>query len=408
MDSQNEECAPLDKKADPQRFKFTKRKLEALEPQEKITTYHDTEVKGLKLVVSKAGTKTFYVYRKVNGRPERIKVGNFPQTPVELASKQAQVINSEITQGKNRNEAKRALRGEWTLDELFSRYVDYCEQIGKLSIANEKSCYRLHLSHLGQRKLSAVSSDAIKELHKKISAKHPTQANRVLSLIHGLYNKAINEFNEFSGKNPATGIAKNTEKTRKRFLQAEELQRFFDAVAEEKNPVIRDYILMSLLTGARRNNVLAMRWSEINLDRAEWTIPTTKNGDPLTVPLVEDALQVLRSIKQNNQSEFVFPSHGKSGHLAEPKKGWNRIKTQAGIKDLRLHDLRRTLGSWQAHTGASLPIIGKSLGHKSVTTTAIYARLDVDPVRESMERAVSAMRKSSEPKAEVLPISARN
>lgn len=389
------------------RFKFTKRRLESIKALENVATYHDTEVNGLKVVVSKAGTKTFYVYRKINGRPERIKIGNFPQTAVELASKQAVVINAEITQGKNRNEAKRAIRGEWTLNDLFGRYVELCEQAGKISIDNEKSCYRLHLSHLGSRKLSAISNDTIKKLHKKISVKHPTQANRVLSLIHGMYNKATNQFNEFSGKNPASGIAKNTEKTRKRFLQAEELQRFFEAVAQEQNPIIRDYILMSLLTGARRNNVLAMRWSEIDLKRAEWTIPVTKNGDPLTVPLVDDALQILRSIKQDNQSEFVFPSHGSTGHLAEPKKGWNRIKAQAGIEDLRLHDLRRTMGSWQAHTGASLPIIGKSLGHRSVTTTAIYARLDVDPIRKSMEKAVSAMRKTSDQKAPVTQINRR-
>lgn len=387
------------------RFKFTKRRLESIEELEKVTTYHDTEVRGLKMVVSPAGTKTFYVYRKINGRPERIKVGNFPQTPVELASKQAVAINAEITQGKNRNEAKRALRGEWTLEDLFNCYVEHSQREGKLSISNEQSCYRLHLSHLGSRKLSTISKETIKELHKKISAEHPTQANRVLSLIHGVYNKAIKEFNVFAGVNPATGIAKNKEKSRERFLRADELQRFFEAVAEEKNQVIRNYILMSLLTGARRNNVLAMRWVEVDFTRAEWNIPVTKNEDCLTVPLVDDAIQILRGIKQDNRSEFVFPSHGASGHLADPKKGWNRIKDRAGIEDLRLHDLRRTLGSWQAHTGASLPLIGKTLGHKSVTTTAVYARLEVDPVRESMEKAVSAMRKSSETKAEVVPIS---
>ena len=101
----------------------------------------------------------------------------------------------------------------------------------------------------------------------------------------------------------------------------------------------------------------------------------------------------------------MFPSHGKTGHLAEPKKGWKRILKNAKLDDLRLHDLRRTMGSWQARTGSSLQIIGKTLGHKSVATTSIYARLDVDPVRESMERAVTAMRKSSEPKAEVVSIS---
>ncbi len=102
-------------------------------------------------------------------------------------------------------------------------------------------------------------------------------------------------------------------------------------------------------------------------------------------------MQILEQRKQLKDSNFVFTGTGKTGHLVEPKKGWIRIKERAGIKDLRLHDLRRSLGSWQATTGASLPIIGKTLAHKNVNTTAIYARLNNDPVRESMEKATNAM-----------------
>jgi integrase len=90
-------------------------------------------------------------------------------------------------------------------------------------------------------------------------------------------------------------------------------------------------------------------------------------------------------------SEFCPPLHSRMGYLIEPKSGWRRILKRVGIENLRLHDLRRTLGSWQAKTGTSLSIIGKSLNHKSPTTTAIYARLDLDPVRESIEKATKAM-----------------
>lgn len=88
---------------------------------------------------------------------------------------------------------------------------------------------------------------------------------------------------------------------------------------------------------------------------------------------------------------YVFPGNGKKGYLMEPRKGWERILKRAGIEDLRIHDLRRTLGSWQAKTGASLAIIGKSLNHKHQNTTAIYARLDLDPVRASVEKATNAI-----------------
>ena len=90
-------------------------------------------------------------------------------------------------------------------------------------------------------------------------------------------------------------------------------------------------------------------------------------------------------------SGFVFPGGTRSGHMWNPKKGWRRVLDRAGIADLRIHDLRRSLGSWQAKTGASLAIIGKSLGHKTASATMIYARLDQDPVREAQGRAIGAM-----------------
>jgi integrase len=162
-------------------------------------------------------------------------------------------------------------------------------------------------------------------------------------------------------------------------LQADELKRFFEALVQEPNEAMRDFFMLSLLTGARRANVLAMRWSEISFERKEWQIPRTKNGDPQTITLTDEAIQVLKERKSMNdeldkhaQSQFVFPGEGKTGHLAEPCKGWLRTLERAGLEDLRIHDLRRTLGSWQAKTGASLVIIGKSLNHKHHSTTQVY------------------------------------
>lgn len=135
--------------------------------------------------------------------------------------------------------------------------------------------------------------------------------------------------------------------------------------------------------------MLSMRWADINLERREWRIADTKNGEAQTVVLSPEVISLLS--ERNRSSEFTFPGTGKHGHLVEPRKGWTRILRRAGIENLRIHDLRRTLGSWQAKAGASLVVIGKSLGHKCISTTAIYARLDIDPVRESVERAASAI-----------------
>ena len=386
------------------KFKFTKRKIESLFPTDETKTYHDTETAGFKLTISKAGTYTFIVYRKIKGTPERFKLGNFPAVTVEQARKKADIINAAIAQGHNPNDDKRADRAELTLKDLFSEYLENHAKQYKKSWATDEMNYKNHLSHWDNKKLSHIDRVAVQSLHRKIgkSVGH-YQANRILALVKVIFNRAI-EWGMFDKANPAQGIKHYKEKSRERFLQADELQSFFKSVAEEENETIRDYVLISLLTGARRANVLAMQWEEINFNRREWLIPETKNGNSHTLPLTQEAIKILEERKKDSSSKFVFSGTGKTGHLVEPKKGWARIKKRAGIKDLRLHDLRRSLGSWQASTGASLPIIGKTLAHKNVATTLIYARLNTDPVRESMEKATSAMLNAGKEKSEVIPI----
>ncbi|MBS0236033.1 MAG: site-specific integrase [Proteobacteria bacterium] len=215
--------------------------------------------------------------------------------------------------------------------------------------------------------------------------------------MRAIYNKAI-EWG-WDGVNPSNGIKKFKEKSRDRFLQQNELPRFFDALAEEPNEVVRDYILLSMFTGARKSNMLAMRWCDIDLDMAIWRIPDTKNGDPVVIPLVGIALEILKKRKLSNDATgfiehpYVFPGQKPNKPIADPKRTWKRVLKISGISNLRLHDLRRTLGSWQAMTGATTAVIGKSLGHKSKHATAVYERLQLDPVRAAFEAATEAMYK---------------
>ena len=143
---------------------------------------------------------------------------------------------------------------------------------------------------------------------------------------------------------------------------------------------------------------MAMRWQDIDFTGALWTIPgeSTKTGRAYHVPLVEPALEVLRQRWQLSTpgSKWIFPAASKSGHLVSFQKQWAEFRTRAGMPDLRFHDLRHTLASWQAIEGTSLAIIGRGLGHSSANTTARYAHLYVDPVRASMGSAAGAMLKA--------------
>ena len=374
------------------KIKFTKRKLEALTPPNTgSTTYHDTETQGLKARLAKTGTMTFFVYRKIKGRPERITIGKFPQVTVEQAKKQAQQINAAIAEGKNPNELKRLERQVMTLGELFDYYLENHAKLHKKSWKTDTVNFRNYMKKWSNRRITDIDKMQVIKWHSHIGNSIGIYtANRALALLKVMYNKAI-EWQLFSNENPCNGIKKFKEKSRDRFIQPHEMSAFLEAVNEEPNHTIRDYIFLSLLTGARKNNVISMRWVEIDFHNKLWLIEDTKNNEPIKIPLMKEAIEVLVYRKEKTLSDWVFPGTGCTGHLVEPKKGWKRILERAGLKDLRIHDIRRTLGSWQAQTGSSLLVIGKTLGHKNPSTTQIYARLNTDPVRESMEKAVGAM-----------------
>lgn len=374
---------------------FTKTAINQLPaPKDKaFINYYDSHTKGLTLMVFPSGSKTFYYVKKIQGKVERIKIGRFPDLTVEQARNKAHEFNHIVASGGNPQDTRRAFNKEMTLKELHTWYVETYSKQHKVetSIKEDIRIFNSYIGDWGSRKLSNITEKDVYARHQLIGKENGKYAaNRLLELIRAMYNKAI-ELGHWDGVAPVKGIRKFKEIARDRFLHAEELQRFFAALHAEENETARDYFFIALLTGQRKSNVLAMRWDEITLSRSEWRIPKTKNGDPLTVHLAPQALEILQRRKASFHSEWVFPGGGKTGHLQDPKKAWKRVLARAEIKDLRVHDLRRTLGSWQTALGANSFIVGKTLGHKSIEATAIYARLNLDPVRQSVNAAANAM-----------------
>lgn len=358
-------------------------------PEKGRDYYYDEKEKGLIVDVTKNGKKSFYLYKKVDGRPIRVFIGDATEMSVTEAREQATKYKTALKNGINPNEEKSKIRKEITLKELYHQFMErYSKKVKKSWKYDEYEIPRF-LGKWFNRKISNITKLQVQKLHEHITEENGSyQANRTLERLKSMYNRAI-EWG-WDGVNPCVGVKKNKEMKRDRFIRPDEFPRFFEALSEEENQEAKNYILMSLYTGARKSNVLAMRWDEIDWELGSWRIPDTKNGEPVNVPLITPALELLKSIEQT--SEWVFPSPtSASGHLEDPKRAWKRILERARIKNLRIHDIRRTLGSYQAITGASLNIIGKSLGHKSQTATQIYARLTNDPVREAMETATNKM-----------------
>lgn len=423
-----------------EKITFTRKTLEALPAPVKRQIVHDTETRALVLEITPTGTKTFRLYRKVEGRPEKITLGRFnpklpdsreftqgtdllkvlltkPELNVRMARRLAEAVNVQLDSGRNVAETKREARGELTLGQMFERYM--AEHVEAKGIRTAKAIRELYERFLGElpdhpvkkhgvkrtkapfsvnwhnRKLSSIRPEEIRKLHTAAGqVLAGSTANKIVDLLGVLYNKAI-AWGEFTGPPPLAGIDLFAEAKRSRFLKAHEIPEFFSALEAEPSQDFADIVVLLLLAGARVGNTLSMRWADVDLKAAEWTVPgeVSKNGEAMVVVLVPEALEVLKRRHDERAvgSEWVFPADSASGHLSYPRKRWLALLERAGIKDLRIHDLRRSLGSWQARTGASLHIIGKSLGHKSVQATQIYARLDMDPVREAVTRATDAL-----------------
>jgi integrase len=355
---------------------------------------HDPQNKGLRCELREGGSMAFYIFARVpGGRVVRYRIGAFPQVTVDEARKQAQHVFSELATGNDVAAVRREERAELTFGELFNTvWIPHAKQHKKTWDEDERQ-YKQHLTGWQNRQLSTITRTEVKALHVRIGESSGVySANRLLALIRAVLNHAIKE-ELFTNANPAAGIPKFKEQSRDRFLQPDELPRFLAAVNEEPNPTIRDFFLMLLFTGARKENVASMRWCDISYELETWRIPETKQGKVHFAPLSKPALEILHArqlLKLNSQ--FVFPANSKSGHLMDPMKPWNRVLERAGITNrLRLHDLRRTFGSYQALSGASLAIIGKTLGHSRQETTAVYARLTDGAVKQSVDTAVASM-----------------
>lgn len=379
-------------------FKFTERTVKAAPvPATGRVTYRDAEERYWRLVVTSGGARSFYVAKKVNGRSEKILLGRYPDLPVEAARKAAQKTVGAIAAGGNPADKARAARSPLTVRQLFAEYMTRHARPHKRTADGDAVLFARYCGPLAGHRVAAVHLRDVQNLHAHIGRDAgPYVANRVLSLLHVMFARAL-QWGFTENANPAHGVRKFREQTRHRFLEPQELPAFFEALRAEPDPIFRDFFALALFTGARRGNLLAMRWADVSFERELWVIPaeSTKTGTPYFVPLIAPAIEILANRNAlADGSEFVFPGR-RGGHLVEVKGAWARVCRRAGINGLRIHDLRRTCATYQANAGASLHIVGQSLGHKNYATTMGYARIQEATVRASMERGAEALRRAA-------------
>ena len=234
------------------KINFTKATILALTlpDKDKIAYYYDTQVSGLGIMLFGSGTKTFFLYKRVNGRPDKIKLGRFPDITIEQARRSAYAMINNISLGVDPKKEKAKQNDNTTLKEVFNEFLEKYSKPHKKTWEDDIYFFNRYIHPLASKSFKNINKTMIIELHSSISKNHGIYAaNHSLKLLHTVFNKAI-EWG-YDGVNPCSGVKKFKEKSRERFLQTDEIPRFFESLNGEPSEIFRDFFYVALLTGAR-------------------------------------------------------------------------------------------------------------------------------------------------------------
>lgn len=351
---------------------------------------YDTEVSGFGIRVTSGGSKSFVLNYRVGGRERRITIGKYPDWSVAAAREEARRLKRDVNLGLDPMGGRHSDRAAPSVKYLAERYMDEhaVRKVERAQADDLSMIKKLILPAIGTIKVHEVTHGDIDALHRAITKNKPIRANRMGQLLSKMFSLSIRW--GYRLDNPVAGLQKNPEERRNRFLSVEEIERLSNALLSHPNRQSANIVRFLMLTGARRGEVLNAEWNQFDLDRKAWIKPSshTKQKKEHRVPLSDPAIEILETIRseQDEDQLYVFP--GKSGEqpVQDIKKFWASVCEQANIRDVRIHDLRHTYASILASQGMSLQVIGALLGHTQPSTTARYSHFYDDPLREATDR----------------------
>ena len=372
--------------------RITKRSVDAVKAGGTDTVYWDGELTGFGLRVRRSGRKSYVVQTRIAGKLCWFTIGPHGPLNPDQARARALEILACAKKGIDPRDADARREAEPSMADLGRRFLEeYVPVHCKPSTREEYSrSVRLFVDPvIGALRVPEVQRKDIAALHHGLRDK-PYQANRTLGVLSKMFSLAEVWGWRPDGSNPCRHVKRYKEHKRERFLSPEETERLGQVLrdVEEEMPSAVAAFRLLLLTGSRMSEIRDLRWDYVKDDCIE--LPDAKTGGRV-VPLGPEARAVLSAIPRDEDNPWVIAGRLPGSHLTDLQRPWRRIRKQAGLEDVRIHDLRHSFASRALALGESLTMIGKLLGHTQVQTTARYAHLARDSIQTAAARITGSI-----------------
>lgn len=404
------------------KVRLSKRTIDAAVPGASSYRLWDSDLSGFGLRVSPKGKKVYIIGYRLGhggrGAPwQEYTIGQHGKLTPDEARTEAKRLLGQAQLGVDPREERNRARTELTVSQLCDLYlVEGAATKKESTLATDRLRIERHIKPLlGKQSISTVTSADIERFIRDVAdgktavkrsdfrrRKDPVArggkgtATRTTGLLGAIFTFAIKR--KMRSNNPVHGVKRFKDGSSQRYLSSEELGRVGAALLQQDlSAKGREIIRLLILTGARKSEIEGLRWSEVDVSGSRLLLQDSKTGAKV-VPIGPAALEVLQSVERDPTSPFVFPAERQlienpkeaHRHYVGTPKVWKRVRELAALPEVRLHDLRHTYASLAAAGGQSLPLIGKLLGHKDFKTTAQYAHLADDPVRQAAQATSDA------------------
>jgi len=376
--------------------KLTKSLVDRISPPAQgQALYRDGQLKGFAVRVT-PGTKTFVVEKRVNRKVRRIKLGRYGEITCEQARRQAQSLLGRIAVGIDPLAEREAGKARAvTLQEVFDAYLGARKDLKPKTLYDYRRVLRVAFKAWCPKRMCAITKDAVAKRHTAIARAHgEAYSNLSMRLLRALFNFAAGQYEDNQGRslfneNPVKRLSQTRAwyrvPRRQTVIKPHELASWYRAVMALENATVRDYLLLVLLTGLRRQEAARLTWDRVDLKGRTLTVTDTKNNEPHTLPLSDYLHELLARRQVGATSLFVFPGPGAGGCIADPRAQLAGVVKQSGVS-FTVHDLRRTFTTAAESLDISTLTVKRLLNHKLSDVTAGYAVIDVERLRGPMQK----------------------